>query len=211
MGVMGCTAKPLTVWPLGAIKQLVSSNVRLFRLSGCMRTNNRSVWSQLVHFPPVRMCHLSLHPDLLLIKSGSAWDFSHCLSFRVSKNLWKDVTWLKTIPAPWQVYLQRRWGGDSPSDVGDLILYSHQIPSAWTDCAISFNPSYTLVRKGFLSPVYKGENGFPHRSINFLKDKPLQNTKVCFTQELTFLPIMPEGSSVSAWRSMVPWALSQLL
>lgn len=77
MGVVGCTAKPLTVWPLGVLKQLVSSNVRLFRLSGCMRTNNRSVWSQLAHFPPIRMCHLSLHPDLLLTKLGSAWDFSH--------------------------------------------------------------------------------------------------------------------------------------
>lgn len=77
-GVVGCTAEPLTVRPLGVLKQLVSSNVQLFRLSGCMRTNNNgSVRSQLAHFPPVRMCHLPLHTDLLLIKSVTAWDFSH--------------------------------------------------------------------------------------------------------------------------------------
>lgn len=52
MGVVGCTAKPLTVCPLGAPKQLVSSNIQLLQLSGCMRTNNRSVRSQLAHFPP---------------------------------------------------------------------------------------------------------------------------------------------------------------
>lgn len=74
--------------------------------------------------------------------------------------------------------------------LGYLILYSHQIPSTRAACAISSNPSHTLERQGFLSPVYKGENGFPQRSSNFLKDKPLQNTKVCFTRELTFLPIM---------------------